>query len=478
MTNATQPTTTTAATAGHALGFQTLDDEREIDSLSVDGALPPWLAGSLVRTGPAKFEAGARTLNHWFDGLAMLHRFSFADGEVSYANRFLRSRAYGEVDAHSRLGYMEFATDPCRSLFKRISTLFKPAFSDNGNVNVARIGDELVAMTETPLPVVFDPHTLEAAGVAYEPPGQLTTAHPHHDRERNELVNFAAQLGPRSQYRFYSQRSRSEQHRIAKLPVREPAYVHSFGMTERHLVLAEFPFRVNPMRLATSGRPYIENYRWKPELGTRLHVIDRASGDLRRTFEADACFAFHHVNAYEQGDELVVDLCAYEDAEIIGALYLDSLRDGSSPIPAPELRRYRLGLDSGRLQQERLAENLELPRIDYRVCNGRPHRYVYGAASGATASRFLDHIVKVDVDRGGSLTWSEEGCHPGEPVFVPVPGDRAEDAGVLLSVTLDLRSASSFLLVLDASDLSELARAQVPHHIPMSFHGNFFGDVS
>ena len=46
--------------------------------------------GSLLRTGPAKWEVGSSSMNHWFDGFAMLHRFSFAGGEVSYANRFLR----------------------------------------------------------------------------------------------------------------------------------------------------------------------------------------------------------------------------------------------------------------------------------------------------------------------------------------------------------------------------------------------------
>ena len=54
--------------------------------------------------------------------------------------------------------------------------------------------------------------------------------------------------------------------------------MHSFGLTERWLVLAEFPYVVNPLRLAFSGRPYIENYRWRPELGTRFHLFDRAHG--------------------------------------------------------------------------------------------------------------------------------------------------------------------------------------------------------
>ena len=40
-------------------------------------------------------------------------------------------------------------------------------------------------------------------------------------------------------------------------------------------------------------------------------------------------------------------------------------------------------------------------------------------------------------------------------------------------VVLDASAGTSFLLVLDAGDLSELARAEAPHHIPFGFHGQF-----
>jgi carotenoid cleavage dioxygenase-like enzyme len=62
--------------------------------LSVRSELPPWLEGALLRTGPSKFEVGAESYNHWFDGLAMLHRFAFDQGRVSYSNRFLQSNAF------------------------------------------------------------------------------------------------------------------------------------------------------------------------------------------------------------------------------------------------------------------------------------------------------------------------------------------------------------------------------------------------
>jgi beta,beta-carotene 9',10'-dioxygenase len=75
---------------------------------------------------------------------------------------------------------------------------------------------------------------------------------------------------------------------------------------------------------------------------------------------------------------------------------------------------------------------------------------------------------------GSRSEWRSDGCYPGEPVFVRQPGTEAEDAGVVLSVVLDVNAGRSFLLVLDAGSFEELARAEAPHHIPFSFHGQYF----
>jgi beta,beta-carotene 9',10'-dioxygenase len=458
------------------LGFSTLEHETVLDALPLSGELPAWLSGSLLRTGPAKFEVGEQRLRHWFDGLAMLHRFTIADGVVSYGNRYLQSRSYRAAKEQGRMVYGEFATDPCRSLFKRVQTMFQPgkALPDNANINVTQLGERFISMTETPMPVQFDPQTLETAGVQpYEVPGELTTAHPHLERADGGMLNYAAKLGRVSSYRFFHVApEQSKPRAISSLPVKEPSYMHSFGLSERWLVLAEFPLVVNPLALALSGRPYIENYRWKPELGTRFTLIDRATGESLGGFQTDACFAFHHVNAYDDGNEVVVDLCAFEDARVIEDLYLDRLRSGEKPLATAELTRFRLGLADQSVSRERLSDiDIELPRINYGRCNERPYRYVWANSNGPGG--WLERIVKLDTHGGGALSWSEHGCYPGEPVFVARPSGEDEDDGVLLSVVLDAVAETSFLLVLDAGDLRELARARVPHHIPFGFHGQF-----
>jgi len=186
-----------AESGAYALGFCTLERQVEVARLPMTGRVPSWLSGTLIRNGPAKFDVGNKRFGHWFDGLAMLHRFSFSNGDVSYANKFLESRAYRKAAATGRIGFSEFATDPCRSIFGRLLSVFVPAVTDNANVSVARIADRFVAMTETPLAIEFDPQTLRTLGVwdyAKRIGGHITTAHPRVDSRSGEVVNYSIEM--------------------------------------------------------------------------------------------------------------------------------------------------------------------------------------------------------------------------------------------------------------------------------------------
>lgn len=464
-------------TSSYQRGFASLENEIDIERLPVTGTLPSWLSGELVRNGPAKFEAGKRRFRHWFDGQAMLHRFGIHDGNVSYRNRFLDTPAMRSVRDTGKIGYDEFATDPCKSIFRRMFTMFRSRKStSNTNINLVSMGEDQVALTETQLGVRFDRETLETLGmVKYQDDlsGQLTTAHPHLAPRTGELINYLLKYGKRSEYQVYRQRGTTRE-RLASLTADLPSYLHSFAITEDHVVLVMYPFVVNPLSMLLGGKTFIENYRWRPELGTRFVVINLVDGSVQGEYRADPCFAFHHINAYVDGDEVVVDLSGYPDTKVIDALYLDHLR-GHDKVPMATPTRYRLDLNGDTITTERITDQaLELPRINYERHNGRPYRYAYGVGSRTGAGEnFFDQLVKVNVTDGSSHTWAEPDCHPGEPVFVAAPDATAEDEGVVLSVVFDGRSGTSFLVVLDASSFTELARAAVPHGVPFGFHGQF-----
>ena len=147
--------------------------------------------------------------------------------------------------------YGEFATDPCRSLFKRVQSMFSPGgvLPDNANVNVTRLGERFIAMTETPLPVQFDPHTLKAAGVRpYRGPrAALDRAPAPRSRERRD-AQLRRQAGRPQQLPLLRGRTRtsSKPRVIASLPVQR-ARLHALLRAHRALARARrVPLRRQP----------------------------------------------------------------------------------------------------------------------------------------------------------------------------------------------------------------------------------------
>ncbi|WP_458210171.1 carotenoid oxygenase family protein [Haladaptatus sp. NG-SE-30] len=468
-------------------GFHSLTNETQ-SALSVDGTLPEWISGTLVRNGPGAFELGETTVDHWFDGFAMLHRFTFNDG-ITYQNRFLRTDAYAAaLDGTFEGGFATGKT----SFFERLkSFLFEKPY-DNTNVITERVGRHYLALTETPRWVEFDPTTLQTLGdLQYdgpEPNGRLACAHMNRDIDTGSMVNFETEFGRTSSYHVYAMASPTDRDHICSAAVDEPAYMHSFALTPHYVVLTEFPFVVDPIDFLRPGNqdPFIENFEWKPERGTRFLVIDREKGHIIAEPKTDAFFGFHHVNAYEvestheTDTELVIDLETVPDTVSLDALYLDELRSGDLGVFGGRLERFQIHLDetdSATISREMLYEGgTALPTVSpARWCH--EHRYVYAQGTDQPVTEWPRAILKIDTETGTVSEFSDRENHFSEPIFVPRPEGATEDDGVVLTVALDVDAERSWLVVLDGSSFTELARASLPHPIPFDFHGRFFPEV-
>jgi beta,beta-carotene 9',10'-dioxygenase len=458
------------------IGFTSQENEISVTQLPVQGSIPEWLGGSLIRTAPSKFEVGNSNYRHWFDGLAMLHKFSFHKGQVNYNCKFLQSHAYSEAKEKNKIVYGEFGTDPCRDLFQRVISVFRgPAPTDNGCVNINQYGNDFTATTETTRHVSFNPDNLETRGIfQYKDNlgGQVTIVHPHYDKD-GTIFSYVTEFGYNSKYYVYSLAPGSASRKlIATVAAKEPAYMHSIGMTENYIILTAFPLLANPLQLRFSNKPFIENYHWKPEQGTKIYLINKKNGQVQE-FITEAWFSFHHVNAFEQNGEVFFDIPVFKDTTVIDQLYLDNLR--SQPITEITGLLYRFRIIPGEKKVERRIicnTGIELPRINYARVNTQPYRYIFGAGN-TIPGNFLDNLTKIDISNSQVTVWHEEGCYPGEPVFVERPQATAEDDGLLLSIVLDAAAQTSFLLLLDAGTMQEIARTNTPQHITFGFHGQY-----
>ncbi len=468
------------STPAYELGFRSVDREFTARPLPVEGSIPEWLSGALIRNGPGKFEVGDERVNHWFDGLAMVRRYAFDDGEVRYTNRFLRTEAYENASDGRSVG--EFATGGggTRALFRWLRALGPPESTDNACVHVARLGDEYVALTEAPRWVAFDPVTLETRGefgFGDDLETHLASAHLVVDEHRAETIGYGTEFGRPHRFHLYRvPHGEPQRERIGSVTAEGPGYVHSVAVTASYVVLVEVPLHVSIRRaLSPWTEGLLDMLEYRPERGTRIVAVDRVTGAVAVDLVTEPFFTFHHVNAFETDGTIAMDLVEYEDDAIVHALSFDTLReDAFTAAPDGRFVRYRVDLDDGTIARRRLYDGgLELPTVPPAV-RTRPYRYAYGQA---TDRRGANGLAKIDTERETATEWWERSVYVEEPRVVRRPDASAEDDGVVLAPALDTKRERSMLLVFDAATLEERARAYLPHAVPFGFHGRFFRDA-
>ncbi|CAH1232194.1 BCO1 [Branchiostoma lanceolatum] len=516
--------------------FKTCEETPDPIPTKVTGQIPKWLSGSLLRNSPGKFEQGEQKYRHWFDGMALIHKFHIQNGDVRYQSKFLRSDAYVQGLEQKRIVMSEFGTsaypDPCKSIFSRMFSYFTPMShprTDNGNVHLMQVGEEYYAHTELPFIRKVDPRTLDSGKlkVDYEKYVAVNgaTAHAQNDTD-GTTYNMGTTYGKNGGYCLIKipppdkgevENPLQKASIIAKIPQKYgafPNYFHSFAMTENYIVFVEQPFFLNVLKIMAGpllGKGVDWAFQFHKEIPTQFHVIEKATGKVWTTkYTADALMTFHHINAYEDNGHLVMDLCAFAKMDAVFQFYLHNLRTWSKeeaneklgdtdnyiarfvlPLDVPEdvpddenlvklsdtLASAIRKDDSIYCVPEILTDaNFDLPRVNEKY-NGRKYRYIYAVDVYRTPFR----LVKVDAQTKENKYWSEENCYTSEPVFVEAPNPTSEDDGVVLSavVRADEGKSICFLLVLDGKTFTELGRAELsqPNKVPMQTHGIYVANM-
>jgi carotenoid cleavage dioxygenase len=242
-------------------------------------------------------------------------------------------------------------------------------------------------------------------------------------------------------------------------------------VTRNHVLFPVMPL-TGSLERAMTGRP---PYAWEPEKGTFVGVMARnAAVDTIRWFEADPCFVFHPMNAWEEGSLIHADVMEYPVAPLFPKA------DGSFAGNAPaRLVRWTLDLAGGANRVTRTPlDDLagEFPRIDDRRA-GLAYRHGWFAANaGRPGSVLFDSLAHVDLANGRRATLDfAYGDVPGEPVFVPRSADAPEGDGWIVTVVYRGDEDRSDFIVLDAADIAAgpIATASLPRRVPFGFHGSW-----
>jgi carotenoid cleavage dioxygenase len=437
--------------------FGPVKEEVDAVDLPVTGSLPPELNGRLLRIGPNPIAEQDPATYHWFTGDGMLHAVHLRDGQaVSYRNRWVRTDQACDALGEPRVGGADESW---------------PMGSAVSNTHVVPHAGRIFALVENALPMEVD-GDLNTLG-RWDYNGALRsamTAHPKVDPETGELLFFGYDIFGPPYLRFHVADASGALVRSEAIDIPGPAMIHDFAITKDHVVFFDLPV-VFDMDLVASG---MFPFGWKPDTyGARVGVMPRSGGNADvQWVDVEPCYVFHPLNAYDDGDRVVVDVVRHQSM-------FASDKNGPSG-GQPTLDRWTIDLNARKVLEERVSDHpQEFPRIDDRLA-GRRHRYGYGTYFGTDGNGVaLGGLVKHDLVAGTSQIHDfGPGLSASEGVFVPASDNAGEDEGWVLSVVYDDAAGSSSLAVLDATDFAAapVATVSLPQRVPFGFHGNWVPD--
>jgi carotenoid cleavage dioxygenase-like enzyme len=453
--------------------FEPWTRETEAYDLDVAGKLPADLAGALFRVS-ANPRFAPRNLDryHWWDGDGMLCAVYLRDGKATYRGRWVETPSMKVEVAAGEAIYSGFVNGGTPGRLPDGA----PRAKNVANTNAGIFDDQLLVYFEGDLPQRLHPTTLETQG-SYDFHGGVTTvctAHFKIDPDSGDMLFFAA-TGPLiTWYRADVKTGQIIDSHAVDIGV--PVLMHDFAVSARFAIFFVTPALLR-VDLVAQGLPGVVWDESAVPHGTQIVLLDRNTHEVS-WHEVGGQFAnTHFFNAYEQGDELIID--GHRITRLgTPATRLNTPVGSHEWFPPALPYQWRVNLRTGRAREELISGIAgEFPRIND-AYTGIKHRYGYFVTTrDLAADTMTDGLARHDYLLGSTavVAGPDDLTSPSEPVFVARENARGEDDGYLLSVWWNRATGLSELLVHDAADLRRvpLARVKLPARIPFGFHGNW-----
>ncbi len=449
--------------------FAPIPEERDASNMTVTGKIPDDLSGHFLRIGPNPVHIFSEEAYHTFDGDGMIHAIEFSHGSASYRNRFVQTEGFKLEQARGDWVYkgMKSMMDPTPSRIPEGA----PSSKNLANTAFAYHNKTLYALHEPSQPTIVSLPGLETLGTT-DFKGKLThpfTAHPKVDQQTGEMMVFGYSFAP--PFVSYSViNSDGELVHTTPVTIPKPVFMHDFAVTGKYSLFLDFPITLDIER-AMAGGPAID---FDEAHGARIGVMPRYGTDADvRWFDVKAGVVVHTANAWDEGDEVVLQASRSKTADIIGA---GTNAGDALPDTQGQLYEWRINLVSGEVSERGLSElHCDFTRVnDTFACHKT--RFVYGGVFNPTRPFTFDGVMKHDSELDSDETYYYgPNRHGGEAVFAPRVGATEEDAGYLITFVHDEATDQSECVIIDAQNVSAgpVATIVMPFRVPYGFHAGW-----
>ena len=447
----------------------------EVTTLCKDmsGLLPKDLKGHFLRVGPnPQYDPLSPGKYHWFDGDGMIHHLHFDGSKVNYANRWVRTKGFELEQAEGKSIWKGFLSLHELEVHHGMMT------KNVANTALVFHADRLLALWEAGSPHLLRLPDLKTLGEeTFE--GTWTgafTAHPHLDPKTGEMITFG--YNPMGEFAFMHGVFDAAGKLIHKAGVHlkgKSVMIHDCAITPDYTVILDMPVTFSLERAMSGGQAFA----WEPENGARIGLLPRfGQNEDVKWFEVKTGFIFHVFNAWQEGDEVILEACRSNQSSVISET--DNDKNISLEEETAKPHQYRMNTKTGVCSEKPIDDiAVEFSRINEAYV-GQKNHYVYASrfSKNSSAPRF-DALVKFDREKNSKQVYVfEQGVFSGEFVFAAKQNAQKEDDGYLLGFVQDENKQQSEFYIIDAQRFSEgpVARIQMPYRVPYGFHGLWIGE--
>jgi carotenoid cleavage dioxygenase len=452
--------------------------EADIFDLEIHGELPAEINGVWYRMTPDPQYPPRLGDDIYISGDGMISAFRFENGHCDYKSRYVRTERF-LAERQARRGLFgayrnRFTDDPAAAGLDRTVANTSPVWH----------GGKLFAIKEDGRPYEIDPVTLDTKG-RWDWGGQLRTqtvsAHPKIDPVTGELLFYGYESSGDATRDMAFCVANAKGELVSEEWFEAPhaaAMVHDFAITRDYVVFPIFPTFTDLERLKAGGPHWMSDISKDAYVG----VIPRKTGvkDLR-WFKRPGGQAFHVINAWNEGEQIMLDLCVagmnpFPYIPDVSGMPYDPQAAGTLPL------RWTLDMAGN---AETIAERLiapapgDVPRVDERRIGQAYSQCWMGMIDPTRAFRFsgpvgpgFNMVGRLDVTTGEVDAWygSDDDSFQ-EPQFIPAgPG---ETDGYVLSVVEKHAENRSDVAVFRAGQMADgpLCVIRLPLRLRGAVHG-------